>query len=186
MLRLEQRNAQLPPLHWRYLTTFLRDNQTVHPNERHQSRGSFHCQQDHGGCYIGHALPDNSPMLHGIHSAELQIHGRELICTNRHGRLPLSNIQVTRAVVILPRTKMALCRVTAKDFCLLGLVEGWLESLPVATNLNWPQKNGQMSKPHRTTVDLKGWIYNRDLHCCGCWPNKGPLTESWQCWVKSW
>lgn len=75
----------------------------------------------------------------------LLIDGRELTYTSRHGRHLLCSVRVTVEPTIPPTMETILpCRVTIHNFCLLGLVKGYAEDLPVATNLNWPQHNVQM------------------------------------------
>ena len=73
----------------------------------------------------------------------VQVDGRKLTCTDRHGRLLLSNLQVTREVVVPPRTEMNIqCRVAAKNFSPVGLIEGNPGGLPVASSLNRPSWDG--------------------------------------------
>lgn len=69
----------------------------------------------------------------------LLVNGRELTCTDRHERVLMSSVQVTAEPVIPPQTETALlCQATARNFCLLGLVEGYQEHIPIATSLNRP------------------------------------------------
>lgn len=64
----------------------------------------------------------------------LLVDGRELTCTDRHGRLLMSNVQVIQTAL--------LCRVTARNFCPLSLVESHPEYLPFVTSLSRLQKIG--------------------------------------------
>lgn len=51
----------------------------------------------------------------------LRVDGRDLICTDRYGRLLMSNVKVTREMVIPPRTETALlCRHMARASALLA------------------------------------------------------------------
>lgn len=61
---------------------------------------------------------------------------RELACTDRHGILLMSNVQVTHEVVIPPTT--------ARNFCPFGPVEDHPENIPMVASVNCLQKNGQM------------------------------------------
>ena len=74
-----------------------------------------------------------------FHQPVIQVDGRELKCTDRHGRLLIGSVQVTHELIVPPRTEMAVpCRVTTKNFCPLGVIEGQTDGLPVATSLNPP------------------------------------------------
>ena len=74
----------------------------------------------------------------------VQIDGKKLKCMDRHGRLLVSSVQVTREVVVPPRTEMAVpCRVTTRNFCPLGVIEGRKDGLPVAASLNRPGVQGR-------------------------------------------
>ena len=79
----------------------------------------------------------NQPMI--------QVDGKRLKCTDRHGRLLVSSVQVTRDLVVPPRTEMAVqCRVTTKNFCPIGIIEEHTDGPPVATSLNRPGIQGRV------------------------------------------
>ena len=75
----------------------------------------------------------------------IQVDGHKLKCTDRHGRLLISSVQITKELVVPPRTEMAVpCRVTTRNFCPLGVIEGQTDGLPVATSLNRPGAHGKV------------------------------------------
>ena len=75
----------------------------------------------------------------------IQVDGQKLKCTDRHGRLLTSSVQVTRELVVPPRTEMTVpCRVTTRNFCPLGVIEGQADGLPIATSLNRPGAHGKV------------------------------------------
>lgn len=72
----------------------------------------------------------------------LLVDSRELTCTDRYRKLPISNMQVTCGVVIPLLTEtVLLCRFTARNFHPLRSVKCYPEKLPVATTLNRPQNS---------------------------------------------
>ena len=75
----------------------------------------------------------------------VQINGKRLKCTDRHGRLLVSSVQVIHELVVPPQTEMTVpCRVTTRNFCPVGVIEGQTDGLPVATSLNRPGVRGKM------------------------------------------
>lgn len=81
-------------------------------------------------------LTANNCLL-GFIQPVLLVDSKELTCIDRHERLLVSNVQVTREVVIPPRTETALLRqVTARNFCPLGLVKDHTQKIPMTTSLN--------------------------------------------------
>ena len=55
----------------------------------------------------------------------LTINGRELTCTDRHGWLLASRVQICWGVTISPETETnILCRLTSRNHCPIGMVEG--------------------------------------------------------------
>ena len=57
----------------------------------------------------------------------------------------ISSVQITKELVVPPRTEMAVpCRVTTRNFCPLGVIEGQTDGLPVATSLNRPGAHGKV------------------------------------------
>ena len=74
-----------------------------------------------------------------FNQSTVQVDGKRLKCTDRHGRLLVSSVQVTRELVVPPRTEMTVpCRVTTQNFCPLGVIERQTDGLPIATSLNRP------------------------------------------------
>lgn len=79
----------------------------------------------------------------------------------------MSNIQVLREITTPPRTEMAIrCRVTARNFSPLEIVEGkpygWFEP----TKKQW-YGAGQMSKHWRTICEIGCWFYGGHFHWSG-------------------
>ena len=75
----------------------------------------------------------------------VQVDGRRLKYTGRHGRLLVSSVQVTQEFVVPPWTEMTVpCRVTTRNFCPLGVIEGQTDGLPIATSLNRQGVRGKM------------------------------------------
>ena len=65
-----------------------------------------------------------------FHQPIIQVDGQKLKCTDRHGRLLISSVQITKELVVPPRTEMAVpCRVTTRNFCPLGVIEGQTNGL---------------------------------------------------------
>lgn len=83
--------------------------------------------------------------MRGFPRPILQADGWNLTYTDRHGKLLLSNIQVFQEVVVQLQIEMtSYCRVTTKDFCPMGLIEGQPGGLPVANRVNQPRGNIQV------------------------------------------
>ena len=77
------------------------------------------------------AIEFDQPIVH--------VDGRRLKCTDWHGRLLVSSVQVTHELMVPPRTEMTVpCRVTTQNFCPLGVIERQTDGLPIATSLNRP------------------------------------------------
>ena len=54
----------------------------------------------------------------------VQVDGRKLKCTARHGWLLVSSVQITHGLVVPPRTEMVVpSRVNTRKFCPLGVIE---------------------------------------------------------------
>lgn len=67
------------------------------------------------------------------------VDGRELTCTDRHGRLLISHVHVVKRQVIAPGTEAALlCRLSIHNHPPLGLIESQSSELPIASSLNCP------------------------------------------------
>ena len=61
----------------------------------------------------------------------MQVDGKKLKCTERHGRLLVSSVQITHELVVPPRTEMAVpSRVATQKFCPLGVLEGQTDRPP--------------------------------------------------------
>lgn len=76
----------------------------------------------------------------------LLVDGKALTCTDRHWRMLMNSVWMTREVGIPSETEATLlCRVTIRNYSSLGLIKGHSEHLPVATNLNRPQENSKMN-----------------------------------------
>ena len=72
----------------------------------------------------------------------ISIDNKELICTHRHGRLVICNIQVWKKVTILAGTKSRICcRVTIWYFPPVGMIEGYQDQLLSATSHNIPDQD---------------------------------------------
>jgi hypothetical protein len=71
----------------------------------------------------------------------VRVSGKELLCTDRYGRLLLNQVQV----VIPPRTEKTVTgRVTSRNYCPVGLVEAQVDGPPIATSLNQPGSKGHL------------------------------------------
>ena len=71
------------------------------------------------------------------------IEGKEVRCTDRHGRQLVSEIQVERPVILEPHTEqMVLARVISPNYCPVGLVESGGQQVPIATSLSTPDSKG--------------------------------------------
>lgn len=63
----------------------------------------------------------------------LRVEGKELTCSDRHGHLLLSKIQIMREVVVTLQIEMMIqCQVTAQNFRPVRLTEGWPAPVPPA------------------------------------------------------
>ena len=75
----------------------------------------------------------------------LMLNGQEVKCTDRQGRLLANRIQAVRGEVIPPESeKTILCKVTARNYCPVGLVEALPEGVPLAASLNQPNDKGHL------------------------------------------
>jgi hypothetical protein len=75
----------------------------------------------------------------------LTMNGRELMCTDRLGRMMTSRVQSVKKITVLPGTESAIpCRVTSHNFPPLGMVEGLAEALPLANSVNRPDQQGRL------------------------------------------
>ena len=73
------------------------------------------------------------------------VDGKEIECTDRHGRRLICSVQLVRDTTIPPETEMALpCRVTAKEYSPMGLIEGKTDGLLLASSLNCPDSHGKV------------------------------------------
>ena len=74
-----------------------------------------------------------------FNSTKAIVDGKQIECTDRHGRRLSSLVQVIRETTILPETEMTLqYRVTAREYCPVGLIEGKTDRLCLATSVNRP------------------------------------------------
>ena len=79
-----------------------------------------------------------------FNSTQVIVDGRQIECTDRHGRQLASSIQVIRETTIPPETEMTLqCRVTAREYCPVGLIEGRTDGLCLATSVNRPDHQAE-------------------------------------------
>ena len=75
----------------------------------------------------------------------LKIGGRELACTDRHGRLLETKVQAVRKVTIPASAEMTVqCRVTTRNYYPLGVIEGETEGVLLAASLNRPDRAGRV------------------------------------------
>ena len=75
----------------------------------------------------------------------ISIAGKQIRCTDRHGRQLSNDIQAVRGVTIEPRSeKVILARVTTQSYCPLGVVEGVSDRLPLAASLSAPNDKGRI------------------------------------------
>ena len=80
-----------------------------------------------------------------FNSTKVIVDGRQIECTDRHGRRLSSSVQLIRETTIPPETEMTLqCRVTAKEYCPVGLIEGKTDGLCLATSVNRPDHQGRV------------------------------------------
>lgn len=70
-----------------------------------------------------------------------QVYGKELTCIDRHGRLLLINIHVTRAVVVASWTEINI-QSLPENFYLMRLIKGQLGNLPISSSMNRAGENG--------------------------------------------
>ena len=70
--------------------------------------------------------------------------GRELVCTDRYGRLMVSRVQTVRKVTIPPQTEVALsCRLTSHNYVPEGLIESSSDKVVLANSINRPGEKDQ-------------------------------------------
>ena len=75
----------------------------------------------------------------------LSIAGKQVPCTDRHGRQLTSGVQTVRTVLIPPKTEqMVLARITSLKHSPMGLVEGTGHKIPLASSLHKPNSEGQI------------------------------------------
>ena len=80
-----------------------------------------------------------------FNSTKVVVDGRQIECTDRHGRRLTSSVQLIRETTIPPETEMTLqCRVTAREHCPVGLIEGKADGLCLATSVNRPDHQGRV------------------------------------------
>ena len=80
-----------------------------------------------------------------FNSTRVTIDGRQIECTDRHGRQLISPVQLVRDTTVPPETEMTLqCRVTARMPCPIGLIEGRTDGLCLATSVNQPDPQGKV------------------------------------------
>ena len=73
------------------------------------------------------------------------VDGNTLPCTDRHGRVLSSNVQIVRAVVVPAYSEMTVkCRLTAKTHPPVGVMEGKCSGLMIAASLNQPSSGGHI------------------------------------------
>lgn len=67
----------------------------------------------------------------------ISVAGRELVCTDKHGRLMVSGVQAWKKIDIQPQTEASvMCRITEPNFAAMGIIEGCNLQLPIACSLN--------------------------------------------------
>ena len=70
---------------------------------------------------------------------------RELVCTDRFGRLMASRVQTIRRTTIPPRTEVALsCRLTSHNHVPEGLIESLSDQVVLANSINRPSARGDV------------------------------------------
>ena len=75
----------------------------------------------------------------------ITIAGKQIRCTDRHGRQLSNEVQVVRPVTVDPKTeRVVLARITTRSYCPLGMVEGTSDKLPLAASLNTPNEKGHI------------------------------------------
>ena len=75
----------------------------------------------------------------------LRMGNRELVCTDRHGRLLVSSVQVIRDVTIPTNSEMIVQgRVTARQYPAMGMVEARPDGPMVAASFNQPDERGRL------------------------------------------
>ena len=68
---------------------------------------------------------------------------RELVCTDRYGRLMASRVQTVKKVTIPPRTEVALsCRLTSHNHVPEGIIESLSDKVVLASSVNRPGVKG--------------------------------------------
>ena len=74
------------------------------------------------------------------------VDGKELLCTDRYGRLLISSVQIVRNQTIPPGMETTvLCRLSAYNHTPLGVIESLSSSLPVASSINTPDKQRRVT-----------------------------------------
>ena len=85
----------------------------------------------------------------------VQVDGRKLKCTDRHGRLLVSSIQNTHELVVPPRTEMAvLNRVTTRKLCPLGVIEGQTDRPPRKPKDQGQARGNEMPREKTAAMDI--------------------------------
>ena len=80
-----------------------------------------------------------------FNSTKVIVDGKQIECTDRHGRQLSSSVQLIRETTVPPETEMTLqCRVTAREYCPVGLIEGKADGLCLATSVNRPDHQGRV------------------------------------------
>ena len=75
----------------------------------------------------------------------IEVQGKKLQCTDRHGRLLVSQVQVWREVTVQPGTEASIvCRVTSRNYAPIGVIIGCKEDIPIAASLNKPDDKGKV------------------------------------------
>ena len=75
----------------------------------------------------------------------LSIAGKQVPCTDRHGRQLTSDIQAVRTVLIPPKMEqIVLARITSLKHSPMGLVEGMGHKIPLTSSLHKPNPEGQI------------------------------------------
>jgi hypothetical protein len=96
---------------------------------------------------------------------------RELVCTDKHGRLLICKVQVPRKLELLPgRETTTKCRLVAQNFCPLGTIERQSDDILIAASLNAPTKkrrgDGAMYESRKGCHYTKTRHHHRELHQC--------------------
>ena len=80
-----------------------------------------------------------------FNSTKVVVDGRQIECTDRHGRRLTSSVQLIRETTIPPETEMTLqCRVTAREHCSVRLIEGRTDGLCLGTSVNRLNHQGKV------------------------------------------